>query len=499
MPHEVELKLTLPEAELRRFSRHPLLRKPVRRHSEHLVNVYYDTPDLALHCNGVALRVRRSGRRWLQTVKCAGLQTSGLSDRPEWEGPYSGTFDFGAVDERNTHKLLERVRQRLVPVFETDFRRTTWQISRGSGHLLVALDRGEIVVSERRIPIREVEIELAGATIDDLFDLADQLAQRTPLVPEPLSKAERGYHLYSAKPEMPFKAVPLELDQDLPAREAFRRIAFSCLDHLQRNQRGAVNSDDPEYIHQMRVALRRLRAALRTFGPVLPASLGEQLLPPMRALAGVLGAARDLDVVATEIVAPVIKMLPQEPRMSMLATLLAMHRSQARERAVEALCAPEYGRLLLLATALLTRLPRADRAHGEKLVQLATARLKQMRRKLKRLARAARKDDPASLHAVRIGAKRLRYALEFFIPLLPARRTNALIKQLARLQNHLGQLNDLANAGALLMDCAADDPGLREAVSLVGGWHGKRHTELLGAIPRALEALHAIRLPQAEK
>jgi adenylate cyclase len=121
--------------------------------------------------------------------------------------------------------------------------------------------------------------------------------------------------------------------------------------------------------------------------------------------------------------------------------------------------------------------------------------LHRLRNKVRRLALAASTDNPLSLHALRISIKRLRYALEFFAPLLNARATKRILKRLTKLQEVLGQLNDLASAGALLMDCAGDDARLREAVTLIGGWHGKRYHRLLRGIPQELKQLKQLQLP----
>ena len=89
MSNEIELKLALPEDALPLLQRQSLLRRAVSRKTEQLVNLYYDTPALALHQRGIALRLRKQGRIWLQTVKCAGSSSAGLSTRPEWEAPYN--------------------------------------------------------------------------------------------------------------------------------------------------------------------------------------------------------------------------------------------------------------------------------------------------------------------------------------------------------------------------------------------------------------------------
>jgi adenylate cyclase len=118
--------------------------------------------------------------------------------------------------------------------------------------------------------------------------------------------------------------------------------------------------------------------------------------------------------------------------------------------------------------------------------------LRRLRKKTLVLAAQANVDAPETLHALRIGIKRLRYALEFFAPLLRQKSLPALLKHLAALQDTLGQLNDLANAGRLLMDCAGGDPRLREAVTLIGGWHGPRHVGLLAGIRPNLQRLRRL-------
>ena len=144
--------------------------------------------------------------------------------------------------------------------------------------------------------------------------------------------------------------------------EAFRGIALSCLEHLQQNHPGAVASDDPEYIHQMRVATRRLRAALRLFAPVLPEHFAESLRTPLSVLMKQLGLARDLDVLLAEIADPVLCALPNEPRLPALASDITNRRYAAREQAIALLAAPDYGRTLLTALESLHAVPVTDPA-----------------------------------------------------------------------------------------------------------------------------------------
>lgn len=478
MKEEVEIKLSLPESARRAFLRHPLLQQGDKLPTRKLLNIYFDTPDLALHRQGIALRTRRQGRGWLQTVKCAGTASGGLAVRPEWEQPYAGRFDFAAIDDQEVREQLERhrIRAHLEPAFETLFTRSTWRIAPAQGaSALIMLDRGWIEAGGRREAISEIEIELEAGQADALFDLALALAAGLPLRPEIRSKAERGYRLRSGAPLKPVKAAPSPLSATQTPLVAFRAIAAACIAQLQWNELGAGEAD-PEFIHQMRVALRRLRSALRTFLPALPAGFEPAVVPPVRALARVLGEARDWDVLAGEIVGPARDAFTGDARLDALDAAVGRARQQAREAARRALAAAEHA---VFQLDLAARLQRAAGAPaGEDLAAFAARRLDRLHKKALALARAAREDDPASLHALRIGVKRLRYAIEFFAPLYRERNVRNTLDSLTSLQDSLGALNDLARAGPLLMQCMDSDPQLREAIALTGGWHGPRHAVL---------------------
>ncbi|MDP1653938.1 MAG: CHAD domain-containing protein [Rhodocyclaceae bacterium] len=515
MAQEIELKLALPEDAQRHFLRHPLLKQATGKQTYRLTNLYYDTPALDLRERGIALRLRAQGKFWLQSVKCAGSRAGGLSARPEWETPYAGTFDFSAIDDADVRAWLERpkLRARIAPLFETNFQRIAWtfELVRGT-RIELALDRGWIAAGGRREAISEVEIELKAGDAGQLFDLARALAERIPLAPAPLSKAERGYRMFQQIPAAPVKAAPIPLAVgDMPI-EAFRSIALSCLDHLQQNHAGASTSDDPEYIHQMRVATRRLRAALRLFGPLLPADFSAPLLMPLRELMLMLGRTRDYDVLLAEIAEPVLRALPDEPRLAALVGVITERRCAIRQEALRLLRAPRYGSSVLQVLATLHGKvgagetaqagtpPTVETAETTEtaltLLEFAESRLRRLRKKVLVLVAHARVDKPASLHELRIGIKRLRYALEFFAPLASPKAMQRLLAHLTELQDTLGQVSDLANAGTLLMDCSDADARLREAVTLIAGWHGPRHQKLLAAVPGELKRLGKLRLPK---
>ena len=242
----------------------------------------------------------------------------------------------------------------------------------------------------------------------------------------------------------------------------------------------------------------RLRAALRLFAPVLPEHLGDALREPFSALTAQLDRARELDVLLGEIVNPVLDALPDEPRLPALAGDITNRRYAARAQAIALLAAPDHGRALLSALEALHRVSLEDPAIVP-LLGFATERLKRLGKELRRLAAAADVGDPASLHALGIGVKRLHRALELFAPLAPQRSLRRVLQQLAATKETLSQLDELTSAGAMLMECAGDDPRLREAVTLIGGWHGSRYARLLARISRERRRLQRLRLPRLRR
>lgn len=496
MAQEIELKLAMADAGWRAFSRHPLLREALSPpHTQTLRNLYFDTPDLALRRQRVALRLRRAGRRWLQTVKRASASRAGLSSRPEWEQPFSGHFDFSAIDDPALRTELETLRDRgvLVTVFDTTFERREWRFRAGGGELLLMADRGHIIAGERRETISELELELAGAPVDTLLDFAARLAATLPLRAESRSKAQRGYDLMTDAVLEPVRAGRSPIDPEGSAADAFRAVALDCIAHYQANEHGALHSDAPEFIHQMRVALRRLRSALRVFAPALPEGSADDLAQHLRALAGELGELRDRDVLQSELVAPLLG-TTATPELNELARTLHAIRSEVRERVIRAL---QDGRQARLMIALLDVLHRLDeRQDAPTLAALAKKRLARAHTRMVAAARLARSGDIAALHALRIDVKRLRYALEFNLPLLHANRARRALETLAAAQEQLGFINDLSQAGPRLLAAAGSDPARLAAVAQIAAHHMPRYRKIVDEAPKLLKRLERMPRPR---
>lgn len=493
MAQEVELKLALPASARRAFLRHPALARAVsKRPARHVFSIYFDTPDLDLRARGIALRLRKLGAQWLQTVKCAGAMAGGLASRPEWEYPYDGqAFDFSPVDQPEVRKFLEKVRRKglLTPIFESDFKRRTWHFEPVPGSRLeLAFDEGVIRSGERSLPLCELEIEIAAGDTGPLLQLAQDLARRLPLRPDARSKAERGYRLFSGLPPSPLHAQASPLSTDDGTRSAFCKIALACLAQMQGNEEGLLSSEDPEFIHQMRVALRRLRSALKSFAPALSVEFVARFNAPLRELARKLGAARDRDVLVDDVIRPVMAAFPGDARLEALLALADRERLTARAGARAAVGDPGYGRLILDLVAALHG-PEFDQPEtADALAAFASLSLKDARRRVARRAARATSLDPLALHALRIAAKHLRYSLDFLVVLYRRDRVRPELSRLSALQSDLGHINDLANARHALL-AHGETAQLCEALALVEGWHRGHLAPLLAALPRRLTAL----------
>lgn len=503
---EIELKLRIAPSAFGRLARTPLLKNAQWRSPRRmLTNIYFDTTERDLHARRVALRLRKQGRLWLQTVKQAGTTAGGLSQRPEWEQVHRGRWDFSQITDTKLARLLTRYRDlgRLQPVFETRFARDTWHISHAGSSLQLMADRGEIRCGARVVPLTEIELELVSGNPLALYECALALAESLPLVPDDVSKAERGYALLAARQPAPRYAQSVAIDADTSPSGALRRLAEECLAHMHANADGAASGADPEYVHQMRVALRRLRSVLRSFEPCIAPELSERFLPRWRALAATLGEGRDWDVIATEILPPLLAD-DRELTASGLADRVAEARAAAQARIRSTLAEPSYGRLLLEFSAMLWRLDSRQEGQSgtsvdgptSNLSAFAVDRLRRARKQVaKKSERALTSMRDADLHALRIAIKRLRYALDCFAPLLPVRRTRAYLKALSALQSDLGSINDLATTTRRLLDIADGDRAMTDAVVRIAAWHGERARRARKRLPEHIRALSNSPLP----
>ena len=488
MATEIELKLQLTARTARQLAAHPLL-AGIKPQGQHLLNTYYDTPALDLNARRIALRFRKKGWQWLLTVKSAATVSGGLALRNEWETPASpGQFDFSHVDAPEFKAALDEALPRLQAIFTTDFRRTTWRVPFGKSLIELALDRGKIESGGRATPICEIELELISGDVADIFAITHQLQETLDLRPAVASKAERGYALFNSTQEKPFRAKAAVLGPAMSPVAAFRAIALGCLEQFQRNESGLVaGSEDPEYVHQARVALRRLRSAIKLFAPVLPADFVAAYNVAWQTLGSALGETRNWDVFVSETLPPILADFPNDGNARRLLAEGMRRAKRARAASAHLVGLPDYSRLIVEFTAAVYALQDQQ---GPNLTKFARKRLRSRDRQARALAERVAELTPEERHRMRICFKKLRYAIEFFAPLLPPKRLRPNLLALTHLQDELGLINDQVTARTLVdQTLAGRTPGP------VHGWIAGRHDLLIRELPEALDTWLAQRMP----
>lgn len=496
---EIELKLSLDAAAMPTLLRHPALRelKRGRSRTTHVSNTYFDTPDFRLQRDGVSLRVRSIGRRFIQTLKGPSRSAAGLHARTEEEWPLKAREpDPSLLAATPWKKLMTKARQDggLVPVCTTEYERRTVPLEFSDGtRAQLCIDRGEIRALAggrvRRAPISEVEIELENGDAANLFRLGLAFAADLPVAVMTPSKAERGYALRSGLPpaaSTPVRAGEIALDRDATTMEALSAIARDCLRQVAANAEGVVTNDDPEWVHQMRVGTRRLRSCLSLMKPFCAEAELEPVVAEVKWLATLLGDARDWDVFVTETLPPLAAWFVRDagaaPGIKRLRDRAVRRRREARKSAREGVASPRFQRLLLAAGLVAASPPSvagdektAGEPHAvrsgdgsERAAVFAAKLLARRHRKFADLAQTLEHAGNDERHAARIAAKRLRYVAGFFSPLFAGKRTRTYVETLAATQDALGQFNDAVTAGTL----AGELSGVADAAATgqVRGW-----------------------------
>ena len=437
---------------------------------ERLISTYYDTPDSALKQRGLTLRVRDQGGNFLQTVKEGDLASGDLLSRGEWEDRVAESRpDPGAA--QSGPRLPEGAAADLRPLFVTEVTRTLFAIEPRPGMAIeAAIDEGEIraVDKARAEPISEVELELESGEAAALYDLAARLLEVAPLRIETRSKSERGYHLVEGGDAAPraVHAEPVILDPDMTVEVALQKIGRSCLAQLLRNE-PAVLLAQPEGVHQMRVAVRRLRSAISSLKKFLPPEDVQWITEELRWLGGTLGPARNLDVFAAELVPVARAGLPDEPGWDDLAVTLDRLRVAAYDQIGEAILSRRY-------TAGMLRLLRWFEASGWRrhsasdepdpttspIAAIAPDVLDRRGRKVKQRGKGFGSLAPPERHRLRIAVKKLRYTVELFGSLFDNDDLERFVRRLKCLQSDLGHANDVRVAHEFVTELFAQiEPG----------------------------------------
>jgi len=426
-----------------------------------LTDAYLDTADWRMHGARYTLRVRQSDSRAEATMKAydGGADAGGKRSRREITQPLPANpadrsysmwlrAEPGPIADRLAALLGAQPLHALFTIY-TD--RRVFSLRLGDREMgEIALDRTTVTSGNSEDPARllRVEVETPADLAPEAEPFIDVLREACTLQPGGTPKFQWAFGMAGLERPGELPVDPLRLRRKTPIGEVAVAWIATQASLLAAHEAGARLGDDPEALHQMRVATRRLRAALRLFAEVLPPEAAT-LNTELRWLAGVLGQVRDLDV-------QIDRLHAQEREPGTLQPLIAhleQRRFVLRGRLLAALEAERYTALRAGLDALAAvdhaQLPPAAFTPVRK---AAPALLGRQYRRLRRAARGlAATSPPEAYHATRIRAKRLRYALDPLASLYGAPAAEAL-SSLRRAQDILGEYQDAIVADQWLRD-----------------------------------------------
>jgi triphosphatase len=447
-----------------------------------LRDVYYDTEDWRLYRAGYALRVRRDNESAEATMKALMPSEGGIRRRREISEPLKGVQTPKGIPG----PVGERVRRvagsaDLRPLFEVSTRRRTFALcseTPSSGEIVedtsgnirlqnseqdaivlaeVALDESEIFANggdSTHLSRVEVEVGSDAAIHDGVRDFVEVLKEALKLRPTRTSKFRTGLSVAGLSPEVALDLGPTEIDATLSCGGVAFAILRRHFGQMLAHEPGVRLGEDPEELHDMRVATRRLRAALKLYSDFLP-KRAERYERDLRWVAGALGEVRDLDVH--------LEGLSEEASrngeiLEELVSLLRERRNEARRGMLEALDSNRYERLIASFSATLRRgrSPTPTSPILEVAPNLIRDRYKKVRKSANRLSEDS---PPEHYHDLRKKGKRLRYALE---PLqeIYGKQAKKMVKLLKKTQDDLGDHQDFIVASGLMeeLGVAGDRP-----------------------------------------
>ena len=447
-----------------------------------LADVYYDTDDWRFYRAGYALRLRRNGESAQATMKARVPAEGGIRRRREISEPIEGIENLKGI----AGPVGERVRRvagtaDLRPLFEVRTRRRTFALGTetpsseeivvdGTGNIRqqnseqdatvaeIALDESEIFANggaKTHLSRVEVEVGSDAAINDGVGDFVEVLKEALKLRPTRTSKFRTGLSVAGLIPAVAPDLGPTKIDSNLSVGQVAFAILRRHFRAMVAHEPGVRLGENPEELHDMRVATRRLRAALKLYSDFLP-KRSERYERDLRWVAGALGEVRDLDVHLEELSEESSK--NGEVLEEVLPSLLRERRVEARRRMLQALDSNRYERLIASFSGTLRR-GRSPSPTGS-ILEAAPDLLRDRYKKVRKAANKLREDSPPEhFHELRKKGKRLRYALE---PLqeIYGKPAKKMVKLLKKTQDDLGDHQDLIVAAGLMeeLGVAGDRP-----------------------------------------
>ena len=440
---------------------------------------YFDTESACLQKAKLAYRIRREGEQWIATVKGGGSSRGGLHERHEWNVLVSNpqpdiTVFAGTAMGKKIMTVVGS--EKLYPVLMTRFERSRMDVIMPDGSQIeVAADQGEIIAGVNLEPILEVELELKKGEVAALFQLGAELAREFSLVPEVDSKYYRGLKL-AGKGTLQREETyqPPQVDKTKLASEELSKLLLQLIGRFLVTQQNFIEKPDlPENIHEMRIALRRLRSLLE-FSGTLVTKQHKFYLTELKNIGKLLGNLREIDVaygswrqVKGE------QTLTKTSKMS-LGECLCQARMLEAEKVHKIIRAGHTTSLLLELQAILAdNKGLLARDVSTNMNEYAISKLSSS---LKALTKQGKKIDwmtTEDMHKIRLQVKKIKYVAEVletaFIEI------PQLVLRLDTLQNNLGFINDVDSTESILETLLKgnSNKALYLEAGLVIGWQGR--------------------------
>jgi len=478
----MELELCLDPDDAARLSRLPLLAplRSGRAQSRAVRIVWHDSPDRELAEQGLALAEQRPQWRLERLLPAA------ESWPPGAPAPVIATA-------RDAAGLGTALPGTLLPMAAFEGRATARGLATEPGPVTLTLLTGALRTIADEHPVGRLRIEGADAAVQALaLALADEIDVAVPRA----GLAAEALAVATGTVPAPRRLGAPELPAGLSVAEAFAHVVGHLADViLWFAPLAAAGRDGPEPVHQMRVAVRRLRSAIQVFRRAVRCPAVDDADAGLKALAARLGPTRDWDVFVTETAATAEAAFPAEPRLQRLLAAAGRRRRACHDELREFLASGAFRRLGIELACLAGGRDWLAAPDAAAQVELA-APLRDFAADVlvRRLAKLAEVEDdltrlePAALHRIRLSAKRMRYAAEVFVPLYSGKATARFIRRLSRLQDVLGTLNDGSVAAGLLGELSGGNHGF--ACGLILGFVGAHGGDMRGRIAEAWQKFH---------
>jgi hypothetical protein len=466
---ETELKFHVPK------SSGAALEKALQRGATHtlvLKALYFDTAGRHLARQKVALRLRLENDQWIQTLKIA--VGDSLLTRIELNHPRpSPDLDLSVYAGTPAESFIAQLSEPFTVAYETHVSRLMRLIRTPVGVVEVAYDRGFVRAGALDLPICEVEFEFKQGAIAALFSVASQWQQDHGLMMDARSKSERGDLLarlnhklteidtQSTEDPRPLKArevdkfwaprnaKPIALVADMSAGQGLRSVMAECLDQIIRNSAvlaeidtlGIHTLDITEHVHQLRVGIRRMRTAWSLFKDLceLPTQAQRDGIKTYFAL---LGGSRDNNVLLNDLLPLLLE--AGQPALVLQEQVVEDHASSVAQD-------PMFQSWLVQMSAFVhSPVPSSgmliESVHPQRLTKIILPKLRKWHRKILKEGLHFADLGTEARHELRKKVKKLRYVLQFTDALLPHKQLKPYLKDLSKVQNILGEMNDLSNA-----------------------------------------------------